>query len=435
MGFNPRETTGHRVNNCAALSTPSVLHVAPSKGGVATAARRLNLGLTSLGVASWVLTADALPNRFAATSYLPSWLAALRILDHALIKIAKRLRIPGWLNLSSRFWRFDGIDIVHFHYESYWYSLSLLGGLGHGRHIVWTMHDKHLGTGECGYPEMWGDCQRWRIGCGACPKASHKGWTVDPTRLVYWRKRRLLRGAPLAVVAPSKYMMTFIESNPIFSSVKKVLIPYGVDTKVFQPVATTPWSNQSSASSRCFVLGLVASRLSEPRKGIHLMPQILRGLRVGLAEREAVLILVGSDLGTEFMRSVSPFCKCRYVGEVCEESKLAEIYSACDVTVVPSLIDNFPSVVLESLACGTPVAAFRVGGLPDMVAPGRTGFLANPDDAFGLGYLIGKTAAIPGRIDAMRRECRNVAVDRYDLRIQAERYLVLYRSLGGSSTR
>jgi glycosyltransferase involved in cell wall biosynthesis len=230
-------------------------------------------------------------------------------------------------------------------------------------------------------------------------------------------------------------MMAFIESNPIFGNAKKVLIPNGVDTKVFRPSEAAPWGNPGGAPARRVVLGLVASRLSEPRKGAHLMPHILRGLREGLAGREAELILVGSDPGTEFMRSVAPFCECRHVGEVSEEGKLAEIYSTFDVTVVPSLIDNFPSVVLESLACGTPVAAFRVGGLPDMIEPGRTGFLAEPGDAFGLGYSIGMTAAVPGRIDAMRHECRKIAVDRYDLRIQAERYIALYRSLAGAPTR
>ena len=83
--------------------------------------------------------------------------------------------------------------------------------------LVWTMHDKHLGTGACGYPEFW-ECQRWQIGCGRCPKAKSNGWPLDFTHFVFARKQRILNSIQMAVVAPNQWMLDFIATGCFIKS-------------------------------------------------------------------------------------------------------------------------------------------------------------------------------------------------------------------------
>ena len=107
-------------------------------------------------------------------------------------------------------------------------------------------------------------------------------------------------------------------------------------------------------------------------------------------------------------------------------ARLALALAAADATVVPSRMENLPNVVAESLACGTPVAAFAVGGIPEIIRPGETGFLAKPHDAEELGRGICDLLARGGE---MRAACAAFARAAYSPESVARRHLELYRSL------
>jgi glycosyltransferase involved in cell wall biosynthesis len=116
-------------------------------------------------------------------------------------------------------------------------------------------------------------------------------------------------------------------------------------------------------------------------------------------------------------------------GRINEQHKLAQIYSAADLFVITSIIDNFPNVVLESLACGTPAAGFRVGGIPDMILPGRTGILVDLGDTAAMAAQISDLFRNTSRLEQMRLDCREYAVQNLSLHIQASQYLELYQEL------
>ena len=104
-------------------------------------------------------------------------------------------------------------------------------------------------------------------------------------------------------------------------------------------------------------------------------------------------------------------------------------YRAADVLAVPSLDDNLPNAVLESLACGTPVVGSAIGGIPDMVRPGSTGALAAAGDPADLAQQIVQLLEDPGMRETMSNRCRDVAVNDYAVDVQARRYAEVYRSL------
>jgi glycosyltransferase involved in cell wall biosynthesis len=118
-----------------------------------------------------------------------------------------------------------------------------------------------------------------------------------------------------------------------------------------------------------------------------------------------------------------------HLGYVDSDRVLAAVYSAADLLAFPSLHDNLPNTVIESMACGTPVVAYDVGGVPDLVRPGVTGLLVPLGDVRALGAAIAQLLADETRRSEMSKNCRSVAVEEYSLDIQARRYVELYERI------
>jgi len=92
-------------------------------------------------------------------------------------------------------------------------------------------------------------------------------------------------------------------------------------------------------------------------------------------------------------------------------------------------MDNLPNGLVESIACGTPCVSFRAGGVPDVVRPGQTGWLAEPEDARDLALCLHEALISDGRRKEMSAVCRRIAEDEYDVRLMVGRYVALYEEL------
>jgi glycosyltransferase involved in cell wall biosynthesis len=117
------------------------------------------------------------------------------------------------------------------------------------------------------------------------------------------------------------------------------------------------------------------------------------------------------------------------LGRVDNERLLSLVYSAADVLVLPSLQESFGLVVLEAMACGTPVIGSPVGGMPEMIRPGVTGQLFPVEDVECLRAAVREVLEDPVRHAAMSANCRRVAVEEYSLELHARRYMELYESI------
>lgn len=117
------------------------------------------------------------------------------------------------------------------------------------------------------------------------------------------------------------------------------------------------------------------------------------------------------------------------LGYIADDRLLSLVYSAADVYAIPSRHDNFPSSVLESLACGTPVVGFNVGGIPEMVPTGVAGVLVPPGDVAALGDAIAQILGQPTVQEEMAANCRRRAVEEYRLDMQARRFAKLYQRI------
>ncbi len=349
--------------------------------------------------------------------------------------IDKRIGLSGMMHVTSLLRSFANFNIVHLHgMDNGWFNLHALKRLNRNHVLVWTMHDKHLGTGACGYPEMWNGCERWRIGCGGCPKVKSEGWWLDGTRFVYGRKKSIVASTRLAIVAPNRWMYDFIASAPITKSQTLRLIPYAVDTETFCPMPAPSCRNEFQLPATGKLLLAVASNLAVPRKGLHYYEPLLRRLKMTSVE-EVGLVLVGGQLQSDLLMALRRIVPVYVIGQLGDPLTLAKVYNACDIFLMTSMIDNSPSVVLESLACGTPVAGFNIGGVPDMVEPGQTGVLSELGATDHLAGQIGMLLKQPYRLTTMRSHCRERAVRLYSRRVQASNYLDLYHGLHESRQR
>lgn len=408
-----------------------VAHLSPSHGGVANAARQLHAGLLEIGVESRFFSFDA-PRQDENLKHvyaLPPLHRGLEYADRVSRWIDKKIGLGTLTHATSLFRTFPGSDVVHLHgMDGGWFNLHALQRLDAEHDLVWTMHDKNLGTGACGYPEFWGGCDRWKVGCGDCPKAKAEGRWLDCTRFVYRRKKRVLTSTRLAVVAPNRWMFDFIAAASITRGQMLRLIPYGVDTETFAPMPAESCRKELQLPTKGKLILAVASNFTFPRKGLQYYEPFLRRLREEYTG-ELGLVLVGAQLPEDTLGRLRDVTPVYALGRIGDPSRLAQAYNACDLFLITSVIDNFPSVVLESLACGTPVAGFSVGGVPDMVEPDRTGVLTEVGNTDDLAEQVAALLKEPARLSEMRLSCRERAVREYCRKVQASRYVELYHEL------
>jgi len=164
---------------------------------------------------------------------------------------------------------------------------------------------------------------------------------------------------------------------------------------------------------------------SNPRKGFDLLLRALNRLEKELSANSE-LVVFGASSPEE--GSALPL-SAHYLGSFSDDVALALLYSAADVFVAPSREDNLPLTVQESLACGTPVVAFDIGGMEDMIEHQSNGYLAKPFDAEDLAHGISWCLSGNDRRAQLSTEARSVAEEQFSSERQAKAYIELYREI------
>ncbi|MCK4374135.1 MAG: glycosyltransferase family 4 protein [Candidatus Brocadiae bacterium] len=406
----------------------NVLHMntRAMKGGAALAAYRLHVALRAGGHPSRIVCRDEVEGRDDLQTWLPRsplWSLLWQMTSWSEI----HLGLEGLANLNS--WagyhrHADWADVINLHnLHSCYFSMLLLPRLERRAPLVWTLHDMWALTGHCAYPL---ECERWLEGCGRCPRlAGPPRMERDTTRFLYRTRRRIYAKINPALVAPSRWMLEQARRAPLTEGFRAVHIPNGLDTSVFRPVDKAAARRMLRLGEGERVLLFGAYNLSEKRKGGDLLVEALRRLHAaGL--RDLRLVIVGKGGAQWAGESAYPVLD---LGEINNELFMAAVYSAADAFVLPTRADNLPLVLLESMACGTPCVSFRVGGVPEVVRPGRTGWLAAPEDAGDLARCLRDALTNDERRRAMSAVCREVAEKEYDVRLMARRYTHLYEEL------
>lgn len=405
-----------------------------ARGGAAIAARRLHTGLRRIGVDSRMLVQEkgsddpfviepATPLRRALAAFRP-------MLDSLPLKrYPKRQRItfsPAVLpdRLDRHVARLNPL-IVHLHWVAAGFMrIETLAKLN--KPLVWTLHDCWAFTGGCHYPF---DCTGYHETCGTCPilGSSRK---QDLTSRVWARKRKAWERLDLTVITPSNWLADCSRSSSLFRDRRIEVIPNGLDTKRFQPIDQgTARDILSLPRDRKLILfgGVRAS--DDKRKGFHYLTEALRSISVKeLGSKTDVLIFGSPEPDNEPALGMNM----HFTGHIHDDVTLSLLYSAADVFVAPSIQDNLPNTVMEAAACGTPSVAFDIGGLPDLVENGRTGYLAQPFEANELAMGIIRLLEDEGKCREMAQAARHKVVSEFALDRIAQRHTDLYRELAES---
>lgn len=313
-------------------------------------------------------------------------------------------------------------DIIHFHnMHGYYLDLSIAEAAGRsGIPVAWTLHDPWPLTGRCGY---FLDCERWRTGCGECPyPREYPKAYFDSSAWMWPRKRKLLGGIwnPV-IVSPSRWLASLTEEACDGRCCVEV-IPNGIDTGVFRPYSREQARKELGLPLEKKIILFAAAKLAIKRKGVAHFLEALEFVKVD----NGMVLLVGGevDRGKNLLSGV----ELRSLGYVRGAEAMAKVYSAADLYCITSLADNFPTTVLEAMACGIPVVGFAVGGIPEQVAE-DCGKLVPLGDSRALGEAITNLLKDDVARERMGVHCRERVEQKYNLRQFVERHIALYREL------
>jgi glycosyltransferase involved in cell wall biosynthesis len=200
-------------------------------------------------------------------------------------------------------------------------------------------------------------------------------------------------------------------------------IPLGLDIEQFRPVDRSCARRALRIPEERFVVGFACADLADANKGGS---ALLEALRANGNRAKTTLLAFGSgrlpseDSGLERIE----------LGILSSPRVQSLFYSALDVFVVPSRIESFGLTALEAMACGTPVVAFRTGGLPEVVADGETGLLEKEiGSASGLAQKLLWLLQHPEERQSMGRAARASVETDFSDELMAKRYMTIYTEL------
>jgi glycosyltransferase involved in cell wall biosynthesis len=286
-------------------------------------------------------------------------------------------------------------------------------------HIVWSLHDMWAFTGGCHYDE---NCNAYENSCGNC-KVLGGSKENDLSRKVFNRKQKTFSQIEnMTIVGLSKWLSDCANNSTLLKDKKHVNLHNPIDTAVFKPFdkekARELWS---LPQDKKLVLFGANSATSDPRKGFDELSNALHKLK----NKDIEFVVFGSS---EPKQSQNFGFKTHYLGSLVDDVSLVTLYSAVDVMVVPSLQENLSNAIMESLACGTPVVGFEIGGNSDMIEHNINGYLAKPCDTNDLAYGI-EWILHNDNYDKICYYAREKILREFDSVVVAKKYIELYEDV------
>jgi glycosyltransferase involved in cell wall biosynthesis len=408
-------------------------------GGAEGVARDLARGLADRGIESHIRVRAGEVVCDPGVSAIPFDKHALSLPRKA-VYYAKRLvqeaGVESWASPALRHVLDDlpfQPDIVHLHnIHGGYVRLEDLEWLCERVPVVWTLHDMWAVTGHCAYSF---ECERWRVTCGRCPHMDiYPRIRLDFSRLNRWRRARLysriVRRLPgrLHLVCPSRWLAD-IARQGVARELPVHWIPYGIALDAFTPGTVEERSFQRSrwgVPDDAFVILFAANRgRTNPFKDYQAFADAAIRLRTPAGERMA--FVMAGDAATQGQRDGTTGILS--IGLLATKEEMASAYRAADVYVQATKADNLPLSVLEAMACALPVVGTRVGGVPDMVEDGVTGFLVSPTDGGSLAAALERLADNPALCSQYALAARQHVLERYRLEQMVTACATLYSDI------
>jgi glycosyltransferase involved in cell wall biosynthesis len=370
-------------------------------GGAAVVARRLHLALLDLHVDSVLVTKSGIPNQIPRHVFLKNGkfreLLRKKASSPALFPLIKRMqRYITHPNLKGRqmgleifsplyhgaenatnFADAEQANIIHLHWVNDFLDYEPFFKKFADRKFVWTLHDMNPITGGCHHSD---GCMKFQSVCVQCPQLAN---TIDQNYSAVVQEFKIkglqyLNDDQMIVVSPSVWLAEHSKKSSIMGRFKHVVIPnpafklrrYFNDKAISRTQLHLPLDKK--------IIIFASENLNNPRKGTTLLFEAVQHL----PEKDAI-VLVGIG-----QKGISPAgLNVLYPGRISNVDLFASYLQAADIFVTPTIAENSPLVVIESLCCGTPVVASDVGGIPDLV-----------NDSNGILFPVGNIQALADAI-------------------------------------
>lgn len=221
--------------------------------------------------------------------------------------------------------------------------------------VIWTLHDCWAFTGHCPHFET-ADCEKWKSGCYNCPKyKEYPSSFFDDSKRMYNLKNKWFTGVKdLTIVTPSKWLADKVKESFLKDYPVKV-INNGIDLSVFKPTESD-FRKKHNLEDKFILLGVAFGW--DKRKGLDVFVELSKRLDGNF---QIVLVGTNDDIDKQLPDNIIS------IHRTANQKELAEIYTAADLFVNPTREENYPTVNMESLACGTPVLTFNTGGSPECI--------------------------------------------------------------------
>jgi len=386
-----------------------------SSGGAGRVAEQLYLGLSARGYdVTHFLRWPPRPE------YAHNAQKILRIRGDVLMRNVVDADVSGLLLLLKR--KLWDADIVHFHDHVVAYGPRVALPIARRRPTVITLHDFSGVTGGCMNPRH---CIRYEVGCGDCWRVGE--WPqqapIDRTRKQFKLHEKFSLESNCVALSPSHFLKDCARRGTWREGEIQV-VPNGVDTDLFTPSHREAGRARLGLSADSKALLFVATSVRDPGKGYDDLEQAF--LRLAETDKDLHLVLVGNlDAMPEALASVADRVHVR--GMVTDDEELASIFAAADCLVAPTYQDNFPMTVLEALGTGTPIVAYPVGGIPEMVGDGPWATLVDKRDPAHLADAIASMLERASE-DGIRQGARDRALRLFSVDQMLDAHEVVYKN-------
>ena len=276
-------------------------------------------------------------------------------------------------------------DLIHLHnLHGGFFDLRVLPELSRRVPTFLTLHDAWLLSGHCSHSF---DCDRWRTGCGACPDLTiYPEVRRDATAYNWRRKQQIFAQSRLHIAVPCRWLMEKLQASMLAPAiVSSRIIHHGIDLAVFQPGDRAQARRELGWPAEADILIFAAKGIrGNVAKDFQTMRRTLEILGARPAARPLLFIALGDDAPTERIGNA----ELRFVPHLGDRAAVARHYRAADICVHGARAEVWGLSITEAMACGLPVVASAVGGIPDQVAEGQGGFLVPPGDAAAMAERI-----------------------------------------------
>lgn len=289
--------------------------------------------------------------------------------------------------------------------------------------VVWTLHDMWPCTGICHH--AW-TCNKFMQECGECPFL-HSNKMYDLSYKV-WNRKKFVMSSNIHIVVVSSWLANRVKQSSLMCNLPVTIIPNAIDTSVFYKREKTSLRRTLHLPLNKKIILMGAARLDDPIKGFEYLKKALRLLSEENGRNSNLMLVLFGAIKDKinFFEDLSiPYTS---IGVLKDLNQIADLYSAADVVVVPSLYETFGQTIIESMACGCPAVSFNNSGQTDIIDHKINGYLAKyldvTDFAEGIDWVLNRSNS-----EDISFSCVKKVQTNYTENIVAKKYISLYKDI------